>query len=210
MEFTLLRGQIKAMLTLVATKDVRYYLNGLHVKQNSFGTFIEATDGHLLGMLRVSSEPRFPDANVILGRDELKALAGTKRQSDEVVEFHVDGDVVKAAVAGMQTTFKRIDGVFPDVARVTPTNGALAAEPDAPAQFNPALLARFAECSEVLGSGKVWVRHRNSGTCLVSIENPEFIGVVMAMRGYEPITVPHWVHAAREVEKNATPETAEV
>jgi len=195
MEFSIMRGQLKAMLVLAATKDVRYYLNGLHVRQGQFGTIIEATDGHLLGMLRISTEPK-PQAEVILERDSLKPLLGTKRQADELVEFYVSEGVVKAAAVGINLTMKAVDGVFPDTSRVTPKNGDLLIEPDAPSAIDPYLLVRFAEVSAALDGGKVWVRQRGQGTCLVNIEVPDFIGVVMAMRGYEQFNVPVWVHGA--------------
>ncbi len=204
MQFVMTKAQIKGMLHLAATKDIRYYLNGLHVIQDARGTIIEATDGHVLGMLRIGETPK-PPAKVILGRDALKPLtAGTKKQMDDIVEFSVDGGNVTAACNGVVTTFKAIEGVFPDTARVTPNNDALEATPDSPAQINPELLVRFVDVSAALNGNHVWVRHRGDGTCLVSIERPEFVGVVMAMRGYEQFSVPDWVHAERVIEKNAT------
>ncbi len=204
MQFLMTKAQIKAMLVLAATKDIRYYLNGIHVSQDQRGTIIEATDGHVLGMLRIGEAPN-PPAKVILGRDALKPLtAGTKKQMDDIVEFSVDGGNVTASCGGMVTTFKAIDGVFPDVTRVIPLAKTLDSSPDAPAQINPALLVRFVDVSSALNGNHVWVRHRGDGTCLVSIERPEFVGVVMAMRGYEQFSVPDWVHAERVIEKNAT------
>lgn len=204
MQFVLRKKELKAMLVLAATKDVRYYLNGVHVVQDVRGTILEATDGHVLGMLRVGENPKNP-AKVIWPREALKPLvAGTKKQMDDLIEFSVDGDNVTAACGGMVTTFKAVDGVFPDTSRVTPRNDALEATPDAPAQINPDLLVRFVDVSAALNGGYVWVRHRGDGTCLVSIGVPEFVGVVMAMRGYEQFGVPDWVHAARTVEETAT------
>ncbi len=65
MQFLMTKAQIKAMLVLAATKDIRYYLNGIHVSQDQRGTIIEATDGHVLGMLRIGEAPN-PPAKVIL------------------------------------------------------------------------------------------------------------------------------------------------
>lgn len=206
MQFMLTKAQVKAMLYLSAEKDVRFYLSGIHVSQDQRGTIIEATNGHVLGMLRVGETPK-PKANVILGRDSLKPLvAGPKSTMDNIIEFSVSDGNVTASTGGMVTTFKAVDGVFPDVSRVTPTNDSLNAKPDYPAQINPALLVRFVDVAKALGYGsKVWIRHRDTGTCLVSIGNiPEFIGVVMALRGYETFGVPDWVHAARVVEENST------
>lgn len=205
MQFMLTKAQVKAMLYLSAEKDVRFYLNGIHVSQDQRGTIVEATDGHVLGMLRVGETPK-PKANVILGRDSLKPLvAGPKSTMDNIIEFSVSDGNVTASTGGMVTTFKAVDGVFPDVSRVTPTNDSLNAKPDYPAQLNPALLMKFVDAAKTLGSGgTVWVRHRDTGTCLVSIDIPEFIGVVMALRGDEKFGVPDWVHAARVVEENST------
>ncbi len=205
MKFMLTKSQVKAMLVLAATKDIRFYLNGIHVIQDQRGTIVEATDGHVLGMLRVGETPKNP-AKVILDRESLKPLvAGTKKQMADLIEFSVDGDIVTASTGGMVTTFKAVDGTFPDCRRVTPTNESLEASPDEPAQINPALLTRFTEVSAALNGSTAWIRHRGDGTCLVSIEGlPEFIGVVMAMCGYEKFGVPGWVHAARTVEETST------
>ena len=198
MEFTLTRGQIRAMLHLAATKDIRFYLNGLHIVQDGRGTIVEATDGHVLGLLRVSEAP-MPPAKVILDRDSLKPLTGTKRQSDEVVEFYVDGDTVKASAMGMLTTFKRVDGVFPDVSRVTPRAETLAATPDAPANFNPALLVRFWDCARELGTkGYIQLRQRGQDSALVSIGLDNFTGVVMPIRANDKFLTPWWVHNIEE------------
>lgn len=198
MEFTLTRGQIRAMLHLAATKDIRFYLNGLHIVQDGRGTIVEATDGHLLGCLRVSEAP-MPPAKVILDRDSLKPLMGTKRQSDEVVEFYVDGDTVKASAMGMLATFKRVDGVFPDVSRVTPRAETLATTPDSPANFNPALLMRFCDCARELGTeGYIQLRQRGQDSALVSIGLDNFTGVVMPVRDDDKFLTPWWVHHASE------------
>ena len=199
MEFTLTRGQIRAMLHLAATKDIRFYLNGLHIVQDGRGTIVEATDGHVLGCLRVSEAP-MPPAKVILDRDSLKPLTGTKRQSDEVVEFYVDGDTVKASAMGMLTTFKRVDGVFPDVSRVTPRAETLEATPDAPANFNPALLMRFCDCArELCGVFEyIQLRQRGQDSALVSIGLDNFTGVVMPVRADDKFLTPWWVHHASE------------
>jgi hypothetical protein len=60
MQFSIQRKQLKAMSRLAATKDMRIYLNGLHVVQNNRGTYIEATNGHMLGRLL---DRRNPDSN---------------------------------------------------------------------------------------------------------------------------------------------------
>jgi DNA polymerase III sliding clamp (beta) subunit (PCNA family) len=58
MQFTIQRKQLRAILNFAAVKDIRYYLNGLHVRQDHRGTILEATDGHALGMLRVDDSPK--------------------------------------------------------------------------------------------------------------------------------------------------------
>lgn len=203
MQFNLTRAQIRAMLNLAATKDVRYYLNGLHIVQDARGTIVEATDGHLLGMMLVDSAPQ-PIGNVILDRDSLKGLIGTKRDSHHVVEFTVNDGHVTASCMGTVVTFKAVDGVFPDTRRVTPTANALAASPDDTlAQFNPELLIRFTDCAKDLGYPKAIpaLRHRGASSALVDLGLENFIGVVMPVRdsGFT-IIPPAWVHASREPE----------
>lgn len=209
MKFTMTRGQMKAMLNLAATKDVRYYLCGLHIVQDKRGTIVEATDGHVLGMLRLDTEVQAP-SKVILDRDSLKPLLGTKRQSDEVVEFEVSaGDLptqakVTARVMGMASTFNAVDGVFPDCSRVTPRYASILATPDEPANFDPDLLAKFVACAKELGmKGHVWLRQRGESQALVSIGVSDFVGVVMPVLGSEKPTIPWWVHYATPEEETA-------
>lgn len=205
MQFNLTRAQVRAMLNLSATKDVRYYLNGLHVVQDARGTIVEATDGHVLGMLRVDDKPHAKPASVIMPTDALKTLRGTKREGDQLIEFSVSGEYVTASRGGTVSTFKAVEGRFPDCRRVTPTNAQLAKD-EAPqvAQFNPELLARFVDCATDLGmKGNMAVRPRGNGPALVSIDRDDFVGVVMPWRQETPERVAEWVHAPMEVQVQA-------
>ncbi len=203
MKFTLTRGQIRAMLTLAATKDVRFYLNGLHITQDARGTMIEATDGHALGVLRVDSIPQAP-CSAILSRDNLKPLAGTKKESGQVIEFSIDNEFVTASVNGTVSTFRVVDGRFPDTLRVVPTNESLQINPIEVSQIDPELLVRFVECSRELGmKGGIAVRPRGQSSALVSLGIDDFVGVVMPMRMETPETVPAWVHMPAKQETQA-------
>ena len=90
MKFTINRKTIKAMLNFAAKKDLRYYLQGLCITQNNRGTYIEGTDGHIMGRLLIDNQP-MPSAQVILPSDSLLKLKGTRKQENEGLHFTIEG-----------------------------------------------------------------------------------------------------------------------
>lgn len=195
MQFTIQRKQLRAILNFAAVKDIRYYLNGLHVRQDHRGTILEATDGHALGMLRIDDSPK-PVASCIMRTEHVKALLGSRKDGDQYIDFNVSeaGDVT-ASACGLVSTFKREDATFPDTQRVTPKESP----EDGPAQFDVNLLAKFAQCAidlEVSKKGYFGLRHRGANNCgLVDIGLDTFAGVVMPMRHETPAGIPPaWVH----------------
>ena len=84
MQFSILRKQLKGLGRLAATKDIRYYLNGLHVVQNNRGTYIEATNGHMLGRLLIDETPVATPGSVILPLESVKSLAATGKKGNEI------------------------------------------------------------------------------------------------------------------------------
>ena len=195
MQFTIQRKQLRAILNFAAVKDIRYYLNGLHVRQDHRGTILEATDGHALGMLRIDDSPK-PVASCIMRTENVKPLLGLRKAGEAEISFHVDSDgTVTASCCGLVTSFKREDATFPDTQRVTPKESP----EDGPAQFDVNLLAKFAQCAidlEVSKKGYFGLRHRGANNCgLVDIGLDTFAGVVMPMRHETPAGIPPaWVH----------------
>jgi len=91
MKFSIQRKQLKALSRFSAIKDVRYYLCGIHVVQNNRGTYLESTNGHILGRLLIDETPVNGENSVIIPNDALKTLFGTAKQGNETLHFTVDG-----------------------------------------------------------------------------------------------------------------------
>ena len=82
MKFSIQRKSIRAMLHLAAKKDIRYYLQGVNVVRDNRGTYLEATDGHVLGRLLIDGIKSDTKLNVVLPTDALTKLKGTKKQGE--------------------------------------------------------------------------------------------------------------------------------
>jgi DNA polymerase-3 subunit beta len=193
------RADLRAMLHCAAKDDVRYYMNGVTVEIGRNESRLVATDGHMLGVLRLEVKSDLTETReFIIPRAEIEAIKKAKRNEPELLAFTAD---LEASDGGYwaqfnddATTrrFKLIDGKFPDWRRVVP------AKPDgAIAQFDAALLIRFqkvrAELNDSKNTFSPYLTHNGDGPALVSIGNERFCGVVMPMRGEPMQTAPAWV-----------------
>ena len=196
MKFSIKRKDIRAMLHLAAKKDIRYYLQGINVVRDNRGTYIEATDGHVLGRLLVSSNKSDIKENVVLPTDALQKLKGTKKQGEEWLSFSVEGLAVECIDSQSTTRFSAHDARFPDTDRVIPM--VIDPEDIKPATFNPDLLVRFVDVSEELyGKRQIpMVLQRGSQSSIVSFPQMDdaFIGVIMPTREFSPAKVPAWCY----------------
>ena len=196
MKFSIQRKHIRAMLHLAAKKDIRYYLQGLNIVRDNRGTYIEATDGHIMGRLLVDSIRSDTKQNVVLPTDALLKLKGTKKQGDEWLHFEVNGLSVECIQGDSTIRFSAHDARFPDTDRVIPMGF-----PDddlKPATFNPDLLVRFVDVSEELyGKRQIpMVLQRGSQSSIVAFPQMDdaFIGVIMPTREFSTAKVPAWCY----------------
>ena len=189
MKFSIKRKQLKAMSRFSAVKDVRYYLQGVQVVQDNRGTYIQSTNGHILGRLLIDGESK-PVASVILPPEALKALAGTIRTGDEYLHFTIDGVKISVISQTCEQVFTAFDARYPDCDRVIPLD---ANESDAkPASFNPEYLMAFLNASNDLLGKKVnpSILQRGDSSAIVNIGVDDFIGVIMPLRDKATAFVP--------------------
>lgn len=208
MKFSIQRKSIRAMLHLAAKKDIRYYLQGVNVVRDNRGTYLEATDGHVLGRLLIDGIKSDTKLNVVLPTDALTKLKGTKKQGEEWLHFDVNGLSVECIDSQSTTRFSAHDARFPDADRVIPL--VFKDEDVKPATFNPDLLVRFVDVSEDL-YGKRQIPHvlqRGTQSAIVSFPkfDDSFIGVIMPMREDGTARVPQWCYTP-SVKPVETPET---
>ena len=196
MKFSIKRKDIRAMLHLAAKKDIRYYLQGINVVRDNRGTYIEATDGHVLGRLLIDGIRSDTKLNVVLPTEALSKLKGTKKQGDEWLSFSVEGFAVECIDSQSTTRFSAHDARFPDTDRVIPM--VFKDDDVKPSTFNPDLLVRFVDVSEELyGKRQIpMVLQRGNQSSIVSFPQMDdaFIGVIMPTKEYAPARVPAWCY----------------
>ena len=196
MKFTIQRKHIRAMLHLAAKKDIRYYLQGINVVRDNRGTYLEATDGHILGRLLIDGIRSDIKQNVVLPTDQLIKLKGTKKTSGEWLHFNVDGLAVECICGESTMRFSAHDARFPDTDRVIPL--VFKEEDIKPATFNIDLLSRFVDVSEELwGKRQIpQITHRGTSSGIVSFSHIDdyFVGVIMPFKDQGMAKVPDWCY----------------
>ncbi|QBE66826.1 hypothetical protein [Pseudoduganella lutea] len=167
---------LKAAALCAATKDIRFYLNGVFVEFLLEETRLVATDGNIAAVLR----------------DE------QKHTLDQCVSLIIPNDVIKRALTGWKSggssleslngglwslnsvVFTPMDGRFPDYRRIVPTKAS-----GAVGQFDPELLAVFGKVAKALGQKTSAVHIWHSGTDAAAVQvlgRPEFTGVMMPLK----------------------------
>ena len=177
---------LRASLRLAATKDIRYYLNGVLIDIHADHARIVSTDGHRLGCFYVKPEeneelPRKP-CQIIIPRDALKGLKPGRKEVYAQLAYDPEKPLAECRIA--DRLFLPIDGKFPDYLRILP-NSAPSGEP---AEFNAYYLADFNDMrADVLGHtvlGNAIVYPNGNGAAPVLFQGiPEFYGAIMPMRG---------------------------
>ena len=166
---------LKAVMMAAAKKDIRYYLNGVMVRNGE----LAATNGHMA--LLIKSDSIKSDDEYIIGNDALKMIVTVHKgiKGDNRVEV-IDGIIVTGS---SKISITPVDGKFPDVNRVIPQ------EPSGDiAHFNAEyLLACQKANGEFLDSKYSWVKLQHNGQAGAKFESEDedgnkLIGVVMPVR----------------------------
>lgn len=123
--FTINQNHLKAVARAMATKDIRYYLNGVLVEFNGAELRLVATDGHRLHGVRVELGGLVVDpvsfivpAAMVQRMIKAKAPRGSSRAT---VELYFDPETKRIEAAlpdGSSILDTAIDGVFPDYRRL--------------------------------------------------------------------------------------------
>jgi len=184
--------RVKALLVIAATKDVRYYLNGVAFDGSTPGrVHAVATDGHRLLALNIEDNkgtaPAWPAgrAPVIVPRELLESVKPIKNGRtvhDLVITLTWESDRLPAQVSVKGITVASggaIDGAYPDWRRVFPraTSGKTA-------QFNAGYVGEFQKVHELLGGAySPQIAHNGDGGALVTFPGHyDAMAVLMPMR----------------------------
>ena len=166
---------LKAVMMAAAKKDVRYYLNGVMVRNGE----LAATNGHML--LLIKSEKIKSDGEYIIDNDTLKKIVTAHKG--------IKGDNRLKVVDSITTTGSSevsiipVDGKFPDVNRPIPPNTS-----GEVGQFNYDYLATLQKSNqEFLGmrDALIYLQH-NGPVSAAKFETETYdavlVGVVMPYR----------------------------
>jgi hypothetical protein len=213
-------SKVKAALIFAAVQDIRYYLNGVLFTKAPDGKGILAvsTDGHRLAAVYHAQDDvsQLPDFAVIVPRDELATAAKNPIKSHGeldlvfMVEQTTDetGIITTVEIRGaVSLKCGAVEGKYPDYQRVIPrTFGTIDSrtpqETEAGAAtygcIDATYLGDYAKVAKALGgryTGISFTQGAGGSAFLVNLfGQPDFVSVVMAMRGDAPV-VPGWLDA---------------
>ena len=178
-------NNLRAVAHAMATKDVRYYLNGVYAQGNGALVRVTATDGHRLHMADATTgEPVGAIESVIVPADIVKAVLKAANKFDETVtleQVNATRWVAKLA-SGLGLEFSPIDGRFPDYTRVIP-QGTFKPEDAKPGSYEWDYLTDVIKgYADYVGEKKarIYIHQRGTDSAIASCAG--FTAVVMPMR----------------------------
>lgn len=169
-----INSKLKALLCFAASKDIRYYLNGVLLEVNNGVLRGVATNGHFIGVTKLC-EIDATNGAWILPRAFVELIVKTR-------DNYVLTISAASLVASHGFVSKPIDGKFPDWRRVV----VYPAGEEACANFDPELLRSIAKASKCLGNKYGLFAMQLFGTSGAPFQiADDFCGIVMPMRSDE-------------------------
>ena len=186
---------LAAMKLFAATKDVRYYLNGLLLEIGRHESRLVGTNGHMMAALRIECDqpPIREPVRVILPND---GLTHVKKKGTVTVSVGSPAlqDSSACAIAvecgGVSWSGLSIDGRYPDWRRIVPASAS-----GDTAQFDPHYMTLFQDAAALLARGKTPMAtfaHNGNSPAIVDVGDENFIGVLMPWRAEPVSTAPAW------------------
>jgi DNA polymerase-3 subunit beta len=196
---------LRAMAKMAAKNDIRKYLEGVCLELGAVESKLIATNGHMLGVLRVLTPSNVTESQqVIIPLSAIAALPKPKGKysvnvTTLTIEPKAENGTQFATFSNDETSsrFLLIDGTYPGwkrIVRIRTISGEVA-------QFDTAYLAMFSAVAKELGissaDNKVCVSHNGEGPALIRIIGLEnFFGVLMALHNkVSPlVSSPDWLN----------------
>lgn len=121
--FTVEAKYIQSLALFMATGDVRYYLNGLHVKSNGMTIRLEATNGHCMAMYKMGAidESVF---DFIIPRSTIDSVLKLKT-SAKTKYITIEDDCIGYKFDNNCLSYSKLDGSYPDCSRIWPKDADL-------------------------------------------------------------------------------------
>lgn len=176
--YTIKANELAALLQIAAKNDVRYYLNGILLEAKGYAV---ATNGHMLLALKCGAEPGAVD--VIMERDQVEQII-KMTPKDREVTIKIDGEYLTAEWGGQRSSYKALDGKFPEWRRIIPRTF----EAETPGNFNPELLIAFTKVTKLLNSNRTSLiptliqQGPQKSAVVVNLDYGNAIGIVMPVR----------------------------
>jgi len=173
---------IKALLTVAAKNDIRYYVNAICVDVRESDVTLVATDGTILLAVPVAPIEPMPAGQWILDRSHAELIKG--KECMIIVE---EGKIKISGKDGL-LPFPPVDAKFPDWRSVMPQQSSGEA-----AQFNPELVARIGKAFDLLDAEFPTIHHNGKNGARVS-SDCEALGIIMPMTrcNREFLPLPAW------------------
>lgn len=188
MQFTIDQNSLNAMLTLAAKKDIRYYLNGLHIEFTPEFTRVIACDGHKLGIYQKAVDSfNIGCGSITIPREVIENLP---KNAGLLTFTKCDANATGWTISGLPnnglSVFQQCDSKYPDFRRVVDQANKTSGEA---AGFNLDYLNQFEKCGNLLAGRKikmgnrVRIHHNGQNGALITLNGlPNFAGIVMPLR----------------------------
>jgi len=176
---------LSALIVTAAKKDVRYYLNSIHVTNN----YAESTDGHRVLRLDLDDDYKEVELDIIIPRESvelfLKSQTARQKANNIVVLYKdVSNDGRYMLSSGeFEIPFTAIDNRFPQVDRVL----AKHTEVHFHGAFKWHYMADFEKAAKALGHKLPIVELIPNGTSTALVN---ILGVDYASAGIMPMRLP--------------------
>jgi DNA polymerase-3 subunit beta len=183
-QFAIDQNSLNAMLILAAKKDIRYYLNGLHIEFAPEFTRVVACDGHKLGIYQKAVDSfNVGFGSLTIPREVIENLP----KNAGLLEFmQIDANLWQLTAGSVSLKFAPCDSKYPDFRRVVDQANKTSGEA---AGFNLDYLNEFEKCGNLLAGRKIKmgnrirIHHNGSNGALITLNGlPNFAGIVMPLR----------------------------
>lgn len=181
---------VKFVSHAAATKDIRYYLNGILFEFRPSALTLVGCDGHRMAVIEIAGEFGDVHTDFICTNADIKTLLSVYKPSKADVTVNIENGKLVVAGAGNQTLlFEPLEGRYPDWRRVMPQGETVATT-----EFgvNAIYIADAAKAASRLGNKyvglKMELRGSNNSMLLSPVVDESFLAikkcsaVVMPMR----------------------------